>query len=163
MCSRYDFNADIAGGPTLGTKVMTSIQGPFDRFLSGCFDPAPEGEDNEGEGQSGGTKEEGKGRVTKSSAKTREDPVKKVMRADGSIWIPEVTGASRPVLQSMVRGFLTAHYSKWNSNCSPDHSPIPCRKSVQEPKSFGPIQAVSAIPGRPFLKGAFAPIIHLRR
>ena len=109
-----------------------------------------------------GPKRKERGGGMKSSAKTREDPVTKVMRANGSIWIPEVTGTSWLVLQSMVRGFLTAHYSKWSSHCSPDHSPIPCRKGVQEPKSFGPIQAVSKIPGQSFLKGAFAPIIHLR-
>jgi hypothetical protein len=33
--SRYDFNSSLADGPTFG--VVDVIQGPFEQFLSKCF------------------------------------------------------------------------------------------------------------------------------
>jgi hypothetical protein len=98
---RYDFNADLAGSPEFG--LVEAIQGNFDRFLTQCFDPP-------GEANVPGV-EGGKGDGSKAALKSREDPVKKMTRANGTIWIPEITGANRAKLQSMVRGFLTAHYS----------------------------------------------------
>jgi hypothetical protein len=83
------------------------MQENFDRFLTQCFDPPGETEAPSVDGS--------KGEGSKAALKGREDPVQKVTRADGVIWILEITGANRAELQSMVRGFLTAHYSTWRA------------------------------------------------
>ena len=43
----------------------------------------------------------------------RDAMVKKVLNANGEIWILDVTGLPQPELQDMVRGFLTAHYREY--------------------------------------------------
>ena len=125
----HDYNSGLTDGPSFDS--CKDVQGSFDRFLSQCFDlskdsptelgvqaptllasssksPLP---DLKGKAKEGET---GKAAQAKPKGLRGHDTmVKKVLNADGEIWIPDVTGLPRPKLQDMVRGFLTAHYREY--------------------------------------------------
>ncbi|KAF8547807.1 hypothetical protein OG21DRAFT_1489911 [Imleria badia] len=108
----YDFNPDMADGLTFNS--VEEAQGAFDQFLLDCFDPPKEatGEAEKAEGQSGERSAAPKGKRKKSQNESREDAVRMVTKADGTIWIPELNGLKRLQMQDMVRSFLTAHYRR---------------------------------------------------
>ncbi|KAF8548654.1 hypothetical protein OG21DRAFT_1489219 [Imleria badia] len=106
----------IGDGPTFNS--VEEAQGAFDQFLLNCFDPPKEatGEAEKGEGQSGDGSAAPKGKRKKSRNESREDAMKMVTKADGTIWILELKGLKWLQMQDMVRGFLTAHYHRGCGN-----------------------------------------------
>jgi hypothetical protein len=110
----YDFNPDIANGPSFESEE--AIQSPFDRFLVKCF----QAEEQNNEGQESGTADKnmegGKSRKSKSRIAIRAEQIKAVTNADGNIWIPDFSAMKLSELQTMIRAFLTAHYSKFQDS-----------------------------------------------
>lgn len=148
---RHDFNKEIADGTTFVS--IDKIQGSFDRYLSNCFDPPNRLDEDAEESQAERDEQIIRPRVKKTRSKSRDELVQQVTRSDGTIWIPDVSNASRTELQGTVRGFLTAHYSKYGNGdlhqCS-----FSRRKGMPVSECISPIQKACHAPSRTFLSPA---------
>ncbi|KIK74355.1 hypothetical protein PAXRUDRAFT_19965 [Paxillus rubicundulus Ve08.2h10] len=96
-----DFNDEIADGEKFqgGHKISVA----WGKYIGTHFEPA--GEPNTDDADS----EEESNHKQKQKRK-RADPTTQVMHEDGAIWIDNLAGSMQEGLQSLVQGFLTAHY-----------------------------------------------------
>ncbi|KIJ08694.1 hypothetical protein PAXINDRAFT_18189 [Paxillus involutus ATCC 200175] len=96
-----DFNDEIADGEKF--QGVQKISAAWDKYISTHFEP--EGEPNTDDADC-----EEESNPKQKQKQKRADPTTQVTREDGAIWIGNLAGSTREGLQSLVQGFLTAHY-----------------------------------------------------
>ncbi|KIJ10063.1 hypothetical protein PAXINDRAFT_16909 [Paxillus involutus ATCC 200175] len=96
-----DFNDEIADGEKF--QGVQKISAAWDKYIGTHFKP-------EGEPNTDNADCEEESNPKQKQKRKRADPTTQVMHEDGAIWIGDLAGSTREGLQSLVRGFLTAHY-----------------------------------------------------
>lgn len=102
----FDFNHEIQDGPSF--QGFRAVQGQWDQYIRQAF--MEEG------GEFGPDEVEDSGPVEQRSKQLRKPrsnaAVERVTQSDGTIWIPDLAQYDRSDLQDLIRGYLTAHYSR---------------------------------------------------